>query len=56
MATTSKVILLVAMIAVIVGVDVLFFRGSQWTLTRLAVNRGIVLIAGAIYFRFLANR
>jgi hypothetical protein len=41
----------VAMAAVVVGVDVLFFRGHVWE--RLAVNVGIVLVFGAFYFRFL---
>ena len=41
----------VAMVAVIVGTDVLFFRGHVWE--RLAANVGIVLVFGAFYFRFL---
>jgi hypothetical protein len=41
----------VAMVVVIVGVDVLFFRGQVWG--RLAANVGIVLVFGAFYFRFL---
>jgi hypothetical protein len=41
----------VAMVAVVVGVDVLFFRGNSWE--RLAANVGIVLVFGAFYFRFL---
>lgn len=41
----------VAMIAVVVGVDVLFFRGHIWE--RLAANVGIVLVFAAVYFRFL---
>ena len=41
-----------AMIAVIVGVDVAFFRNQLWP--RLIVNVGIVLVALAIYLRFLA--
>jgi len=40
-----------AMIAVIVGVDILFFRHQFWA--RLVVNIGIVLVFGAFYFRFL---
>ena len=39
------------MVAVIVAVDVLFFRGRFWE--RVAANVGIVLIAAAFYFRFL---
>ena len=41
----------VAMAAVIVGVDLVFFRDRLWE--RLAVNVGIVLVFGAFYFRFL---
>lgn len=40
----------VAMIAVVVGVDVLFFRHQFWA--RLAANIGIVLVFGAFYWRF----
>lgn len=39
-----------AMVAVIVGVDVLFFRGRFWE--RLMFNIGIVLVFGAFYLRF----
>ena len=40
------------MVAVIVGVDLLFFRHSTWFWERFAVNIGIVLVFGAFYFRF----
>ena len=40
-----------ALIAVVVGVDVLFFRHHFWE--RLIVNVGIVLVFVAFYFRFL---
>ncbi len=39
------------MVAVVVGVDILFFRHHFWE--RLAVNVGIVLVFAAFYFRFL---
>ena len=39
------------MAGVVVGVDVLFFRGHVWE--RLAANLGIVLVFVAFYFRFL---
>jgi hypothetical protein len=39
------------MVAVVVGVDILFFRHHFWE--RLAVNIGIVLVFTAFYFRFL---
>jgi len=41
----------IAMVAVVVGVDVRFFRGHVWE--RLAANVGIVLVFGAFYFQFL---
>ena len=41
----------VAMAAVIVGVDLVFFRNQFWE--RLAVNIGIVLVFGAFYWKFL---
>ena len=40
-----------ALIAVVVGVDVLFLRHLLWE--RLIVNVGIVLVFVAFYFRFL---
>jgi len=45
------VLYVLAMVAVIVGVDVLFLR-HQFGL-RLAVNVGIVLVFGAFYLKFL---
>ena len=47
------VLYVLAMAAVVVGVDVLFFRQQFWP--RLAVNIGIVLVFGAFYFRFLKH-
>ena len=41
----------VAMAAVIVGVDFAFFRNRFWE--RLTVNIGIVLMFAAFYLRFL---
>ena len=41
----------VAMAAVIVGVDFAFFRNRVWE--RLTVNIGIVLVFAAFYLRFL---
>ena len=40
-----------ALVVVVVGADVLFFRHQFWP--RLMVNVGIVLVFGAFYFRFL---
>ena len=42
-----------AMVAVIVGVDLAFFRHHFWP--RLAVNVGIVLVFVAFYFRFVGR-
>ena len=42
----------IVMIAVIVAVDLLFFRHNTWFWERLAANVGIVLVFGAFYFRF----
>jgi cytochrome c oxidase subunit IV len=39
-----------ALVAVVVGVDVLFFRHQFWE--RLAVNVGIVLVFAGFYLRF----
>ncbi len=44
----------VALIAVVVSVDVLFFRHRF--LERLMVNVGIVLVFAAFYLRFLKSR
>jgi hypothetical protein len=45
------VLYVLALIAVVVGVDVLFFRHYFWA--RLIVNVGIVLVFGGFYLRFL---
>jgi len=45
------VLYVLAMVAIVVGVDVLFFRNQFWP--RLAANVGIVLVFVAFYFRFL---
>ncbi len=45
------VIYTVLLIAVVVGVDVLFFRNRFWE--RLMANVGIVLVFAAFYLRFL---
>jgi len=47
----AVVLYVLAMAAVVVGVDILFFRHHFWE--RLAVNIGIVLVFAAFYFRFL---
>ncbi len=45
------VLYVLTLVAVIVGVDVLFFRHQFWE--RLMVNVGIVLVFTAFYLRFL---
>ena len=43
----------VAMVAVIVGVDFAFFRNRFWE--RLTANIGVVLVFAAFYWRFLKH-
>ena len=45
------VLYIVVLIAVVVSVDLLFFRNRFWE--RLMVNIGIVLVFAAFYLRFL---
>jgi hypothetical protein len=47
------VLCVVAMAAVIVGVDFAFFGNVFWD--RLAVNIGIVLVFGALYWGFFSR-
>jgi preprotein translocase subunit SecE len=47
----AVVLYVVAMAAVIVGVDFVFFRNRFWE--RLTANIGIVLVFAAFYSRFL---
>ncbi len=47
----APVLYVLAMAAVIAGVDFGFFRDRFWE--RLTVNIGIVLVFAAFYFRFL---
>ncbi len=47
----TMVLYVMAMAAVIVGLDFGFFRDRFWE--RLTVNIGIVLVFAAFYFRFL---
>ena len=44
---------ILVLIAVVVSVDLLFFKNRFWE--RLIVNIGIVLVFAAFYFRFLKN-
>jgi type IV secretory pathway VirB2 component (pilin) len=52
-ANPAVVLYVLAMVAVVVGVDVLFFRNQFWE--RLIVNVGVVLVFGAFYLRFLGR-
>lgn len=45
------VLCVLALVAAVVGVDILFFRHQFWE--RLMVNVGLVLVFGAFYLRFL---
>ena len=47
------VLYVLALVAVVVGVDVLFFRHRLWE--RLMVNVGIVLVFAAFYLRFMTR-
>ncbi|HET9850071.1 MAG TPA: hypothetical protein VFP35_00360 [Candidatus Saccharimonadales bacterium] len=49
----AQIILVIVMIAIIVAVDILFFRHRFWE--RLIVNIGIVLVFLAFFFRFLKH-
>ena len=51
MGRLAVVLYVLAMAAVVVGMDVLVFRNQFWE--RLAANVGVVLIFVAFYFRFL---
>lgn len=51
MSKTLLIIYVLVMIAVIVGIDVVFFRDRFWE--RLIANIGIVLVFIAFYVRFL---
>jgi hypothetical protein len=51
--SAASAVYVIVMVALIVGVDVLFFRGHFWE--RLAANVGIVLLFAAFYFRFIRH-
>jgi hypothetical protein len=48
------VLYVLALVAVVIGLDVLFFRNRFWE--RLMVNVEIVLVFWAVYLRFLNSR
>jgi membrane protein implicated in regulation of membrane protease activity len=47
----AVVLYVLAMVAIVVGADILFFRHHFWV--RLIVNVGIVLVFVTFYLRFL---
>jgi hypothetical protein len=49
----GRALYVIALAAVVVSVDLLFFRNHAWE--RLAANVGIVLVFVAFYFRFLRH-
>lgn len=49
----TVVLYIVLLVAVVVGVDLLFFRNQFWA--RLMVNIGIVLVFAAFYLGFLKH-
>ena len=51
MRHAAVVLYVLALVAVVVGVDILFFR--HHVLERLIANVGIVLVFAAVYLRFL---
>ncbi|HUZ42262.1 MAG TPA: hypothetical protein VMU68_12840 [Acidimicrobiales bacterium] len=50
---TASILYVLALVAVVIGVDVLFFR--HHFAERLMVNIGIVLVFTAVYFAFLRH-
>jgi len=50
---TYVVFYILVLIAVVVSVDLLFFKNRFWE--RLIVNIGIVLVFAAFYLRFVKN-
>jgi nucleoside recognition membrane protein YjiH len=56
MSRPALVVYVLAMVVVVVGVDVAFFRERPWLWQRLMVNVGIVLVFGAFYLRLFLQR
>jgi membrane protein implicated in regulation of membrane protease activity len=48
------VVYVLALVAVVVGVDILFFRHHFWQ--RLIANVGLVVVFAVVYLRFLNRR
>jgi hypothetical protein len=49
----AVIVYVLLLVAVVVGMDILFFRHHFWE--RLMVNVGIVLVFAAFYLRFLKH-
>jgi len=54
MRRQAVLLYVLVLVAVVVGMDVLFFSHQIWE--RLIVNVGIVLVFAAFYLRFLKSR
>ena len=54
-STLAAVLLLACMIAVIVGMDLLFFRGAAMTVWRFFANVAVALIGLGVYMKFIAR-
>ena len=52
----TGVVLAVVMVALIVGLDVSLFRDRRWFWERLATNVAVIVLFGALYFRFVGGR
>lgn len=50
-----KALWLLVMVSLIVGLDLTLLRDARWFWERLAVNVGIVLVSGGLYFRFMLS-
>ena len=50
----AVVLYVLALVAVVVGVDIVFFTHQFWE--RLIANVGIVVVFAALYLRFLKRR
>ena len=49
--TRATAVFVLVLVVTVVSVDVLFFRNLLWE--RLAMNVGLVLVFGAVYFRIV---
>jgi len=54
-STLAAVLFVICMIVVIVGMDLLFFRGADMTMWRFVSNLAVVLVSGVLYVKFIAR-